>query len=170
MVVPMITTTTDHCLFLVVVGTVLLLLFNPSSSAPNALPSYRATSTNSSARVPVYHHHPNPPRWTVEMEQDFKYQLITTNTELRLSPPPPPSSSINRQRRAATAKLERLWEYGVIPYEIEANFTGNHRTLFKQAMRHWENFTCVKFVERSVEHKDYIIFTERPCGYDGDPL
>ncbi|XP_058808349.1 protein tolkin-like [Phymastichus coffea] len=32
-------------------------------------------------------------------------------------------------------------------------------------MRHWENFTCVKFVERSArEHPNYIVFTERPCG------
>jgi hypothetical protein len=71
----------------------------------------------------------------------------------------------NRTRRAATARPERLWEHGVIPYEIQANFSGNHRALFKQAMRHWENFTCIKFVERTTEHPDYIIFTERPCGY-----
>jgi hypothetical protein len=29
-----------------------------------------------------------------------------------------------RHRRAATARAERLWDYGVIPYEIEANFSG----------------------------------------------
>lgn len=42
---------------------------------------------------------------------------------------------------------------------------GNHRALFKQAMRHWENFTCIKFVERTTEHPNYIVFTERPCGW-----
>ena len=31
-----------------------------------------------------------------------------------------------RIRRAATARAERLWDYGVIPYEIEANFSGNY--------------------------------------------
>ncbi|KAH9360687.1 hypothetical protein HPB48_004819 [Haemaphysalis longicornis] len=31
-------------------------------------------------------------------------------------------------------------------------------------MRHWENFTCIKFVEREAEHQHYIVFTERPCG------
>ena len=31
---------------------------------------------------------------------------------------------VGRRRRAATAKANRLWEYGVIPYEIEANFSG----------------------------------------------
>lgn len=33
-------------------------------------------------------------------------------------------SSKSRARRAATARPERLWDYGVIPYEIEANFSG----------------------------------------------
>jgi len=70
----------------------------------------------------------------------------------------------DRPKRAATARTERLWEYGVIPYEIESNFSGDHRALFKQAMRHWENFTCIKFVERNNEHSNYIVFTERPCG------
>jgi len=31
-------------------------------------------------------------------------------------------------------------------------------------MRHWENFTCVQFVERMPEHPNWIVFTERPCG------
>ncbi|CAN7994008.1 unnamed protein product, partial [Ixodes hexagonus] len=42
--------------------------------------------------------------------------------------------------------------------------SGDHRALFKQAMRHWENHTCIKFVERGPEHQHYIVFTERPCG------
>jgi tolkin protein len=69
-----------------------------------------------------------------------------------------------RSRRAATARNERLWDHGVIPYEIEANFSGAHKALFKQAMRHWENFTCISFVERSPEDSNYILFTERACG------
>ncbi|XP_034943059.1 tolloid-like protein 2 [Chelonus insularis] len=74
-------------------------------------------------------------------------------------------NSLNRQRRAATARKERVWDHGVIPYEIDGNFSGAHKALFKQAMRHWENFTCVKFVERvNREHPNYIVFTERPCG------
>lgn len=70
-----------------------------------------------------------------------------------------------RVTRAATAKKERIWDHGVIPYEIDANFSGAHKALFKQAMRHWENFTCIKFVERNPdEHPNYIVFTERSCG------
>ncbi|XP_043484069.1 tolloid-like protein 2 isoform X1 [Leptopilina heterotoma] len=71
----------------------------------------------------------------------------------------------SRRRRAATARKERVWDHGVIPYEIDGNFSGAHKALFKQAMRHWENFTCVKFVERIPrEHPNYIVFTERSCG------
>lgn len=73
---------------------------------------------------------------------------------------------LSRIRRAATARKERVWDHGVIPYEIDGNFSGAHKALFKQAMRHWENFTCVKFVERVPrEHPNYILFTERPCGW-----
>lgn len=71
----------------------------------------------------------------------------------------------HRVTRAATAKKERIWDYGVIPYEIDANFSGAHKSLFKQAMRHWENNTCIKFVERNHnDHTNYILFTIRPCG------
>ena len=41
---------------------------------------------------------------------------------------------------------------------------GAHKALFKQAMRHWENYTCISFVEKSPEDRDYILFTERQCG------
>lgn len=98
---------------------------------------------------------------------DYKYQL--RNVPLQSSSlslwQTNEYNFIQRNKRAATARLERLWDYGVIPYEIESNFSGDHRALFKQAMKHWENYTCVKFVERTAEHPNYIIFTERPCGY-----
>lgn len=74
------------------------------------------------------------------------------------------SATLIRNRRAATARKERIWDFGVIPYEIDANFSGAHKALFKQAMRHWENFTCVKFVERTADHPHFIVFTERACG------
>jgi tolkin protein len=75
------------------------------------------------------------------------------------------STGHHRATRAATAKKDRIWDYGVIPYEIDANFSGGHKALFKQAMKHWENFTCIKFVERNpLDHPNYIVFTERQCG------
>ncbi|XP_055588097.1 tolloid-like protein 1 isoform X2 [Uranotaenia lowii] len=76
-----------------------------------------------------------------------------------------PPEDHHRVARAATAKKERIWDFGVIPYEIDGNFSGLHKALFKQAMRHWENFTCIKFVERNpIDHPNYIVFTERQCG------
>ena len=42
------------------------------------------------------------------------------------------SFSVLRSKRAATARPERIWDYAVIPYEIETNFSGNHKALFKQ--------------------------------------
>ncbi|KAJ4427739.1 hypothetical protein ANN_25392, partial [Periplaneta americana] len=87
---------------------------------------------------------------------------LETRTEKTTEAPP---AKRRRVTRAATARKERVWDYGVIPYEIDGNFSGAHKALFKQAMRHWENHTCVKFVERSPsEHPNYILFTERPCG------
>ncbi|XP_048514923.1 bone morphogenetic protein 1 isoform X1 [Athalia rosae] len=92
-------------------------------------------------------------------EHKPKYQLNNRGTSLSRI------ALRSRARRAATARKERVWDHGVIPYEIDGNFSGAHKALFKQAMRHWENFTCVKFVERVPrEHPNYIVFTERPCG------
>ncbi|CAG9862752.1 unnamed protein product [Phyllotreta striolata] len=70
-----------------------------------------------------------------------------------------------RLERAVATKIERIWDYGVIPYEIDDSFSGWHKALFKQAMRHWENFTCIKFVERNpADHQNYIVFMEKSCG------
>ncbi|XP_071829747.1 tolloid-like protein 1 isoform X2 [Apostichopus japonicus] len=71
----------------------------------------------------------------------------------------------SRVRRAVTSRRERKWPNGVIPYLIDANFTGSQRAIFKQAMRHWENYTCLTFLERNpVVHPNYIVFTYEPCG------
>ena len=40
-----------------------------------------------------------------------------------------------RHKRAATARPERVWDYAVIPYEIDANVSGVHKALFKQVRR-----------------------------------
>lgn len=77
------------------------------------------------------------------------------------------SSKLDSQRpkRAAIAKKERIWDFGVVPYVVDATFTGDEQAGFKKAMKHWENNTCIKFVERNAsEHENYIRFTELPCG------
>ncbi|XP_020713717.1 dorsal-ventral patterning protein tolloid isoform X2 [Ceratitis capitata] len=74
-------------------------------------------------------------------------------------------NAVSRPRRAVTAKKERIWDYGVIPYTIDEIFSGVHKALFMRAMRHWENSTCIKFVERDPKtHPNYIHFTVKNCG------
>ncbi|XP_065321720.1 bone morphogenetic protein 1-like isoform X1 [Gordionus sp. m RMFG-2023] len=71
----------------------------------------------------------------------------------------------SRYKRAVTAIKNRVWDYAVIPYEIDPIFDGIHKALFIQAMRHWENYTCITFIERNESiHDDWFVFTERPCG------
>ncbi|CAB4058643.1 tok [Lepeophtheirus salmonis] len=54
------------------------------------------------------------------------------------------SNKLIKSKRAATARPERIWEYAVIPYEVDANFSGVHKERMK--------------------HPNWIVFTERPCG------
>lgn len=103
-----------------------------------------------------------------EAKSSFKYKKKIKGTEINFEISPSLGhhhQQYRRVTRAATARKERIWDYGVIPYEIDGNFSGAHKALFKQAMRHWENFTCVQFIERNPDdHANFILFTERPCG------
>lgn len=68
-----------------------------------------------------------------------------------------------RLKRTAIADRRRIWDFGVVPFEIDttARFNDNEISIVKAAMRHWEKFSCIKFVERNaVEHKDFIRFTK----------
>ncbi|XP_046557391.1 LOW QUALITY PROTEIN: bone morphogenetic protein 1-like [Haliotis rubra] len=101
----------------------------------------------------------NPSR-VLKIDRESMFEEDDTDRKSKKSK----QSSRKRFRRAATAKPNRLWDYGVIPYEIESNFTGANKALFKLAMRHWENYTCITFIEKRAEDQDYIKFTERSCG------
>ncbi|XP_066250457.1 protein tolkin-like [Euwallacea similis] len=70
-----------------------------------------------------------------------------------------------QKRASATTIKERLWDYGIIPYEIDETWSSSRKTLARQAMRHWENHTCLKFIEKNKsEDDDYVFFTEKDCG------
>lgn len=72
--------------------------------------------------------------------------------------------SQSRRKRAATAYNKRLWRDGVIPFVIaDGVYTGDQKAVLLQAMRHWENSTCLSFIERTTE-KDYIYFHKGRCG------
>lgn len=48
------------------------------------------------------------------------------------------------------------WERGLIPYVILGNFTLAERETIFEAFKEFNKNTCVRFVERSVDHKDFI--------------
>ncbi|XP_057332104.1 dorsal-ventral patterning protein tolloid-like [Microplitis mediator] len=77
-----------------------------------------------------------------------------------------PERPINITRRSSAVNEKRfLWDDGIIPYEIGDTFNGAQRKLFKRAMRHWEQSTCIKFVERIKKiHDSYLLFTKLSCG------
>ncbi|ESN94954.1 hypothetical protein HELRODRAFT_87238, partial [Helobdella robusta] len=69
-----------------------------------------------------------------------------------------------REKRAAISRPHLLWDDGIIPFEFDTNFTGAPRSMIFGAMRAWENNTCVSFVEKTNDHKNYILFSQSPCG------
>ncbi|XP_019644750.1 PREDICTED: tolloid-like protein 2 [Branchiostoma belcheri] len=103
--------------------------------------------------------------WTVAKPGHSRQKPQHRRERLHRSGPAPIQRVHSRIRRAATARPERKWPNAVIPYTVDpkANFSGSQRAMFKQAMRHWENFTCVTFIERTDE-ENYIVFTYRECG------
>lgn len=145
-------------------------VLNPNASRPLRRPLRRFRTTPASA--------PEPIAPQQQLPVSTGEQLLESSAPNDLSASVPPTGSdpsggtgsarvLSRSRRAATARRERLWPDAVIPYEIDANFSGAHRTLFRQAMRAWENATCIAFVERDrtrPEHDNHIQFTEKPCG------
>ncbi|CAN8020366.1 unnamed protein product [Ixodes persulcatus] len=57
----------------------------------------------------------------------------------------------NRRRtRAATARPERLWDHAVIPYEIEANFSGDEGHQHATCVRHAEAVECLPADQRGL--------------------
>lgn len=71
-----------------------------------------------------------------------------------------------RTKRAATARPERIWDYAVIPYEIDANFSGNHKALFKQVCVY---FICIKCLFTLSTYDMFILFIYhmKYCCYSG---
>ncbi|XP_057332160.1 tolloid-like protein 2 [Microplitis mediator] len=76
------------------------------------------------------------------------------------------NQTTNKDRRSHAVKTkDRLWDGGIIPYEIDKVFTLAQYQLIRQAMQLWERSTCIQFVPR-IEgvHKDYTLITKEYCG------
>lgn len=75
-----------------------------------------------------------------------------------------PEASKQRIRRAATSQTELLWKDGIVPYKISDRFLGKEKLVIHKAFHHWEERTCLSFVERTTE-TEYVIFQRNPkCG------
>ncbi|XP_063676687.1 dorsal-ventral patterning tolloid-like protein 1 isoform X1 [Bolinopsis microptera] len=71
---------------------------------------------------------------------------------------PSPVRILNtRRKRAVSSETSKLWPYGIIPYVIEPGIPDDIVKTLKDAMHHWSEETCIRFIKRSREH-DYISF------------
>uniref|UniRef100_A0A1B0G546 Metalloendopeptidase n=1 Tax=Glossina morsitans morsitans TaxID=37546 RepID=A0A1B0G546_GLOMM len=75
------------------------------------------------------------------------------------------NNKIYRNKRNVVANRTYIWDYGVIPYEVDKEFAPRLRQMFIKAMQNWEQDTCLQFVEYdSKEHTNYIYFTKTDYG------
>lgn len=78
-----------------------------------------------------------------------------------------PQSFVGKKVKKSVAIKDKnqLWEFGIIPYEIEDIFNESQRRIIKLGMKIWEESTCIEFVERNPEiHPDYVAITKLDCG------
>ncbi|XP_013067334.2 tolloid-like protein 1 isoform X2 [Biomphalaria glabrata] len=99
-------------------------------------------------------------------QKDYVSRSVSNNRNKKMpnTPEVKRRRKSKRNKRAATSVRDRLWDYGVIPYQIEPIFTSETKVLMKQAMKHWENYTCITFIERQPKEHNFILFTKSPCG------
>ena len=59
------------------------------------------------------------------------------------------------EKRAATSDDNILWPNAIVPYQFAASISRDLRHRIRDAMDHWENNTCLRFVEQDGE-LDYV--------------
>ena len=77
-----------------------------------------------------------------------------------------PGDSVSK--RAAHRSTMKLWPNGTVPYYIDKRMPSNKRRLISKSISHWENKTCLRFVQAFVGsrqiHTDYVKFTSSSRG------
>ncbi|KAK0061689.1 Zinc metalloproteinase nas-6, partial [Biomphalaria pfeifferi] len=63
-----------------------------------------------------------------------------------------------RHRRALIQDRKRLWDNGVVFYEMNENISENAEHILLRAMKHIEGKTCITFKERKRPDLDFILF------------
>lgn len=87
-------------------------------------------------------------------------------------------SEFKRHSRNAVSGSDHIWPEGIVPYTITDVFTGksnpvvtssfsfakmlhftdDEKRIILQAMRHWEDCTCIRFKEKTEEDEYSITF------------
>ena len=55
-------------------------------------------------------------------------------------------------------KRTGLWPEGIIPYVIDGSITGYRKDMTLKAIGHWQDQTCIRFIKKQTQHKNYIEF------------
>ncbi|XP_064384778.1 dorsal-ventral patterning protein tolloid-like [Halichondria panicea] len=68
----------------------------------------------------------------------------------------------SEQYRKKRNAVSYLWPGGIIPYEIAPEFDAQERRIILQAIRHWEENTCIRFRPRGSDTYSIRIVTSLP--------
>ena len=71
--------------------------------------------------------------------------------------------TVRNQRAAGSESGIDLWTKRRVPYQISNNIPAGTRNLIRQAMDHWEDNNCLRFITRNRE-RDYIEFNNEDDG------
>lgn len=119
------TTTVRCCWFLQLLSLSYSLIIASSLSKDEGGGSSRGAGDDSPGGRGVYVLPPPPlSPTTTASDQKTTEELLKSQLRYAFS-----LKSHRLLRRAATARLERLWDFGVIPYDIESNFSGTFERL-----------------------------------------
>ncbi|XP_065829640.1 protein SpAN-like isoform X2 [Oscarella lobularis] len=70
----------------------------------------------------------------------------------------------SRTRRAVMNEYHRLWDEAIVPYKFDSSYDETMKSKVHEAIRHWEENTCLRFVPHVVRcatyrGDDYVLFT-----------
>ncbi|XP_047128449.1 bone morphogenetic protein 1 homolog isoform X1 [Hydra vulgaris] len=80
-----------------------------------------------------------------------------------LDAPIPEAKTTKRKSRMKRAATMKSWPEGRIPFVIDSGFSSVVNGLIREAMNHWENETCVKFLNRTNEYDYVYIYKGNGC-------
>uniref|UniRef100_A0A0N5AZI6 Metalloendopeptidase n=1 Tax=Syphacia muris TaxID=451379 RepID=A0A0N5AZI6_9BILA len=62
----------------------------------------------------------------------------------------------HRVKRNGIKRPTKLWPHGRIPYTISSHYTRHERALLARAVKEYHDKTCIRFVPRTADEKDYL--------------